>query len=288
MQKSVPAPSLPDAFQVLRTALFVPATRPERFAKAGASGADAVIIDLEDAVEASAKDAAREAMCQFLQGPDAENAGPWLVRINGPDTSWHDADLAACRGLAHVGGIVLPKAETAEQVARVAVAGKPVFPIIESARGLHDLQGISGAPGIARLIFGALDLMLDLGVAPDTPASAVLLDHARCRLLLASRVQGLAAPLDGVHADFSDTAGLGRMARNACDMGFGGMLCIHPVQVAEVHKAFAPAPQALEWASRVMAEVAAGRQTFSLDGRMVDQPVIQEARRILARAPRVS
>jgi (S)-citramalyl-CoA lyase len=288
MQKSVSTQSLPDAFQTLRTALFVPATRPERFAKAGASGADAVIIDLEDAVEASAKDAARDTLLQFLQEPEMAASVPWLVRVNGPETRWHAADLAACRGLAHVCGIVLPKAETAAQVAYVATAGKPVFPIIESAQGLHSLQSIAEAPGVARLIFGALDLMLDLGVTPDTPSSTVLLDHARCRLLLTSRVQALAPPLDGVYADFSDTAGLERMARNACAMGFGGMLCIHPAQVAGVHRAFEPTPQALDWASRVMAEVAAGRQTFSLDGRMVDQPVIQEARRILARASGVS
>lgn len=275
-------------FQTLRTALFVPATRPERFAKARASGADAVIIDLEDAVEASAKDSARETLRQFVPVPDTGNPAPWLVRINGPDTSWHAADLAACRSLAHVGGIVLPKTETAAQLARVVAAGKPVFPIIESARGLHNLQDIADAPGVARLIFGSLDLMLDLGVTSGTPAAAVLLDHVRSTLLLASRVHGLAAPLDGIHADFSDAAGLGRMARHACDMGFGGMLCIHPAQVAEVHKAFVPAPRELEWASRIMAEVAAGKQTFKLDGRMIDLPVIQEARRILARAPGAS
>jgi (S)-citramalyl-CoA lyase len=271
-----------NTFTRLRTALFVPGTRPERFAKALASGADAVIVDLEDAVERHLKDEARGNMQRYArEHPEAS----FMVRVNDASTSWFADDIAACRDLPNVTTVILPKAESAEQVRLAAAAGKPLFPVVESARGVHVLDELAAMPGVQRLSFGALDLLLDLGVATDTEAAAVVLDHLRVRVLILSRLHGLSAPLDTVYPDFSNTRGLAAAARRACDMGFEGMLCIHPAQVAVVHEAYAPAPQELDWARRVVAQAeASGSSAFKLDGKMVDAPVIIRARKILERA----
>ena len=265
-----------------RSALFVPASRPERIPKALASGADIVIVDLEDAVEANAKDSAREAVARFLA--DNPQVGV-LVRVNGAGTAEHEADLAMCNAHAGVLGIMLPKAESAAQVAHAAAGGKPVWPIIESALAVLALGEIAGAPGIARLAFGSLDFGLDVGLNQNSDAARVMLDHARCAILLHSRAAGLAAPLDGVHAAIADSEGLSRYAERARDLGFGGMLCIHPSQVAPVHAAFSVSEKDLDWARRVVAEAeSTGQAAFRLDGEMVDAPVIGRARELLARA----
>jgi (S)-citramalyl-CoA lyase len=266
----------------LRTALFVPATRPERFAKALASGADAVIIDLEDAVEHETKERARTDLADFAA---AHPNVSLLVRINDGSTRWFEEDLRVCRELPNVAGIVLPKTESPEQAYSVVGSGKPVIPLIETARGVQMLDGIAGVQGVRRLSFGLLDLMLDLGATPDTPSAGLILDHVRVQVLLRSRMHGLAAPLDSIYPDFSDEAGLAAAARRACDMGFCGMLCIHPRQIPVVHEAFQPSQQELDWARRVVAQAAqSGAAAFKLDGRMVDLPVIERARHIVARA----
>lgn len=268
--------------RILRSALFVPASRPDRFVKALASGADAVIIDLEDAVEHDAKEQARRNLQKFAsENPDAS----FMVRINDGATRWFDDDLAACRDLPNISGIMLPKTDSAEQAYAVVGAGKTVIPMIETARGIQDLDRIASVEGVRRLSFGVLDLLLDLGVNPDTEGAAIVIDQVRFQILLRSRMHGLGAPLDSIHADFSDPEGLAAAARHACDMGFCGMLCIHPAQVEVVHRAFQPAPDDLDWARRVLAHAEqSGSAAFKLDGRMVDLPVIERARRIVARA----
>lgn len=267
---------------VVRSALFVPASRAERIPKALAAGADAVIVDLEDAVEHLAKASARESLCDFL-GTNPR-ARLW-VRINNASTPWHDDDLKACRGKPGMAGILLPKAESLAQVRHVAQTGLPVIPILETAQGVLNAAEVASTPGVARLAFGSLDYGLDLGLAPDTPGAATVLDQARVQVLLHSRAAGLAPALDGVFPGVQDQAGLARAAARAQQMGFGGMLCIHPTQVAVIHAAFVPAQQELEWARRVIAahrDTAAG--TFMLDGKMVDAPVIARARLVLAQA----
>jgi len=266
---------------IVRSALFVPASRPERIPKALASGADAVIVDLEDAVEPAAKPAARQALAGFLDAnPDVR---VW-VRINDATTPWHDDDLAALRGKPGAAAIMLSKAESAAQVAH-AGQGRPVVPIIETARGMVKLADIAAAPGVARLAFGSLDYGVDLALTPGTAGAAVLLDQARSLVLLHSRAAGLAAPLDGVHADINDAEGLRAAASRASDMGFAGMLCIHPSQVEPVHAAFLPAQADIDWARRVLAaQRENGTGAFRFEGRMVDAPVLARARQVLARA----
>lgn len=267
--------------QIIRSALFVPASRPERIAKALASGADAVIVDLEDAVQESLKQQARSNLDAFLS---ANPQARLLVRINAPEHAGHAADIDLCASHAGVAGVLLPKVESAAQVARVAACDKPLWPIVESARGLLELPAIARAEGVERLSFGGLDLGLDLGLNNGSAAAERILDQARYALLLHSRTAGLAAPLDSVFPAIEDRDGLARAARDARDMGFGGLLCIHPGQVEVIHRALRPAEEELAWARRVMAAASGGDGVFVVDGQMVDAPVLGRARRLLQRA----
>ncbi|WP_457930496.1 HpcH/HpaI aldolase/citrate lyase family protein [Pseudomonas aeruginosa] len=268
--------------QIVRSALFVPATRPERIPKALASGADRVIVDLEDAVEEGLKVEARANLRRFLDDtPEARV----LVRINAAEHPGHADDLALCRDHAGVIGLLLPKVESAAQVRHAAVAsGKPVWPIVESARGLAALGEIAAAAGVERLSFGSLDLALDLDLNTGSNAAEQILGHARYALLLQSRLAGLAPPLDGVYPAIQNRAGLVEAVRFARDMGFGGLLCIHPSQVELIHQTLMPSPAELEWARRVAEAGASGAGVFVVDGEMVDAPVLGRARRLLERA----
>lgn len=264
---------------LVRSALFVPGSRPERFAKALASGADAVIVDFEDAVEEPLKRQARDNLAAFLQ--NTPEARVW-VRINAPEHAEHFADVAFCQAHANVVGVLLPKVESAEQVAVVAAAGKVIWPIIESARGLLALGSIAHAPQVERLSFGGLDLALDLNLSSKTPAAEFALDQARLALIVHSRAAGLVAPLDGVHPAIDDPEGLRRSIRHAYEMGFAGALCIHPRQVPVIHQALAPSAEDLAWARRVVEAGAHGAGAYQLDGQMVDAPVLLRAQRLLA------
>jgi citrate lyase subunit beta/citryl-CoA lyase len=251
------------------TPLFVPGDRPERFAKAAASGADAMIIDLEDAVAPERKVAARAAL-----RPEALPGGIALfVRVNAAGTAWYDADVAALAGLA-LAGVMLSKAETAEGAARLAATlpDKSVIALIESARGLASVREI--APHAARLAFGSIDFCADLGMTHERE----MLLAARAEIVLASRLGGLPAPLDGVSTVLDAPAEVEEEARYARALGFGGKLCIHPRQIAPLRAGFAPTAAQIDWAERVLA---AGGGAVTVDGKMVDEPVRIQARQIL-------
>ena len=264
-----------------RSYLFVPGDRPERFDKAMASGADAVIVDLEDAVAAAAKDAARAALAAWLK----TGAGPVVVRINGSGSEWFDADLAllAQPGIA---AVMLPKAERHADLARVRKAAPEValLPLVESAAGVDGLRELAGAPGVQRLVFGSIDLQLDLGIEGD--GEELLL--YRSQIVLASRLAGLAAPVDGVCTAIDDRTRLDAESMRARRFGFGAKLCIHPRQVLAVNAAFSPSAHEVEWAEKVVA-AAAGSQgaAVAVDGAMVDKPVLLRAQAFLQAAGRL-
>lgn len=263
----------------IRTALFVPGNRPERFAKALDSGADAVIIDLEDAVAATDKTAARQHLANFIMW---QRDVRLLVRINAAGTDEHQADLDLCRQHPDVCAIMLPKAESAEQVKHVASSGKRVWPIIESAAGMLAVEAIAACPGVGGLTFGALDLALDLGMNAGSSAAQSVFDQTRFALLLHSRVNNLQAPLDSVYPAFEDSAGLKQAMHRSKDMGMAGALCIHPRQVAVVHDSLGPSADEKAWAQRVISAAANGEAAFKVDGEMVDAPVLGRARQLLA------
>jgi citrate lyase subunit beta/citryl-CoA lyase len=261
-----------------RAFLFVPGNRPERFGKALAAGADAVIVDLEDAVAPGDKNAARAAVAAWLSADH-----PVVLRINGADTAWFTDDLALC---AHPGvsGVMLPKAVRVEELAAVsaAMAGRAapavLLPLIETAAGFDAMRAIAAAPGVQRLVFGSIDFQLDLGIRGDGEE----LLYFRSQLVLASRLANLAAPVDGVSTAFDDLAALERDTERAMRLGFGAKLCIHPRQVATVQRVFSPSEADIAWARRVL-EAAANSNgaAVALDGKMVDRPVIERARGIL-------
>jgi citrate lyase subunit beta/citryl-CoA lyase len=264
-----------------RSYLFVPADRPERYAKALASGADTVIVDLEDAVAASAKEGARAALAAWLDGGGSGIA----VRINDAASPEFDADLAIA---AHPGvsAIVVAKAERSADLARVRAAAPAaaLLPLIETAAGIDRLREIAHAPGVQRLCFGSIDLQLDLGIEESGDGSELL--AFRSALVLASRLAGLEAPVDGVSTAIDDAGALDADTRRARRLGFGAKLCIHPRQVAVVHAAFAPSPAELAWAERVVAASAASAGgAVAVDGRMVDRPVLLRALALLAHRP---
>lgn len=287
--------SVPDLGQSPRSLLFVPATSPHMVEKAFASFADAVIVDLEDAVAVAEKPAARQAAGQFLA---TRRPLPAFLRVNAVSTPFCFDDLAAA-AVAAIDGIVLPKAETAAELAMVdwvlaqfeTKAGRPpgsleIVPIVETARGLAAASAIAAAsPRIRRLAFGAVDLALDLDIdiADETGPMA----QARFLLALASRQAGLAGPIDTVFPDFRDPEGLKTSALRARAAGFAGKACIHPAQLATVNAVFAPGEAELARAGEIVAAFeaaeAAGAAAVAVGGAMVDYPVYQKARRLLAR-----
>ncbi|MHA7777738.1 HpcH/HpaI aldolase/citrate lyase family protein [Roseibium sp. M-1] len=257
----------------IQAPLFVPANRPERFEKAAVTEADAVILDLEDAVPADQKDGARSNLRTDFTGK------PVIVRMNAAATPWHADDAEVLRTLKPA-GVMLPKAEDPCEIHRLwqSLGGKiPLIALVESARGLADAQAIAGLEGVIRLAFGSIDYCADLGCAHKRE---VLLP-VRSELVLASRLAGIAAPIDGVTAELNDLTLTYEDAAHARDLGMTGKLCIHPKQVVEVRRAFAPTEAEIAWAKRVLAS---GDGAVAVDGSMVDEPVRIRARAILAAA----
>jgi len=275
------------ALALARTFLFVPADRPERHARALATKAGGVIVDLEDAVAPERKAAAREQLRASFAALSAAERGRLLVRINARGTPWFDGDRALVGELAAEGliaGVVLPKAERAADLQQLAAGIGPngvLVPLIESAAGLEAARELAAAPQVLRLAFGNLDFQADLGLACDADEAELL--PVRLALVLASRRAGLAAPIDGVTPDWRNAARLEADAARARRGGFGAKLCIHPDQVVPVHAALGPGADELAWARRVMDATQAARGgVVSLDGRMVDAPVVRLAERLLA------
>ena len=257
-----------------RALLFVPGHRADRFDKALAAGASAVIIDLEDAVAPADKDAARATLAGWLRPEHAV-----IVRINSADTPWFADDLALC-GAPGVAGVMVPKSERPETLAQVRAAGaRGLLPLVESAAGIANLDALARAPGVWRLAFGSIDLQVDLGLK-DAAEDELL--PLRLQLVLASRLAGIGAPVDGVSTAIDDADRLQQDVARARRLGFAGKLCIHPKQVALVQAGMAPSAAELDWARRVIdASAAAGGAALAVDGKMVDKPVLLRAQAIL-------
>jgi citrate lyase subunit beta/citryl-CoA lyase len=272
-----------------RSFLFVPGSRPERFNKAFESGADCVIVDLEDAVAPNEKDTARGHLADRLPHFKASQLARTLVRINGVDTPWHaqDLDLLARWIPAGLSGVIVPKAEAVSALDAIAAmigSGARMVPLIESVAGLDAVHLIARRPQVLRLAFGHLDFQLDAGMrcSADEPELAAV----RFTLVAAARRARLPAPIDGVTTETSDENRLAADAVRSRNFGFGGKLCIHPAQVAAVNQAFSPSTAEVEWARRVIAAARAHEgRAFSMDGRMVDLPVIKLAQQTLESQP---
>ncbi|MDQ0124904.1 citrate lyase subunit beta/citryl-CoA lyase [Pseudomonas lini] len=264
----------------MRSYLFVPGDRPERFAKALAAGADRVILDLEDAVSPANKPIAREHIARAI-----EEGAEVMIRINSEGSDAFADDLDLLRRL-RVKAVMLPKAESAESIRALADAtDAAIVPLIESALGVWRVLDVAGGMNVERLAFGSIDFQVDVGCAHTDEA----LLYARSKIVLASRVAGLQAPIDGVSVILDDGEVITAEATRSRELGFAGKLCIHPRQVQFVNRAFSPSPQELAWAQRVVeASRRAGGAAVSVDGAMVDLPVLIRAQNLLALAGSVS
>jgi citrate lyase subunit beta/citryl-CoA lyase len=265
----------------VRSLLFVPAGDERRRARAWSSGADAVILDLEDGVAPEGKDAARaglaEALAQRAPGPLA------VVRINAPGTEIGRRDMAALDGLA-IDAVIVPKATPESIVA--ATVQPPVIALIESATGVLHAEAVARDPRVTRLMFGPVDLGAELGADPGPDGIELL--FARSQLVLASAAAGIAGPIDGPSLDIHDLDRLRAETLRARRLGFTAKACIHPGQLDTVLAALAPSDDDVAWAHRVIGAyesgLADGTGVVALDGQMIDVPVARRAQSILQRA----
>ncbi len=257
--------------------LFCPADRPERYAKA-LDRADAVILDLEDAVRPADRPRAREALAASELDPARV-----IVRVNAAGTDDHRADLAALAATPYT-AVMVPKAERPADVA--LLAGLRVIALCETAAGVMGAPGLAAADGVVALMWGAEDLVASLGGTSSRRADGRYRDvarHARSSVLLAAGAAGIAA-VDTVHLAIDDHEGLAEEAEDAAAVGFAATACIHPSQVEIVRRAYRPAEEDVS-AARALLKAAEGTSgVFRFDGRMVDEPVLAHARAVLRRA----
>jgi citrate lyase subunit beta / citryl-CoA lyase len=260
-----------------QTLLFVPADRPERFSKAFESGTDAVILDLEDAVSSDRKDIARREVLRCLSRPLRHRV---YVRLNGTGTQWHGDDLNAIQSV-FLSGLMLPKASSAAQIDSIVerIGGRiPLVARVETAEGMVNLRQIAAHPAVDRIAFGSIDFVADTDMEDDREA----LLYCRSQIVLHSRAAGLAPPLDGVTLSVNGSATVLDDSRYARKLGFGGKLCIHPRQIEPTRLGFSPTDKEIAWAREVCAVAdIASRGAIAIQGKMIDRPVIERARRIL-------
>ena len=269
----------------LRSLLFVPGDRPERFAKAAASGADALILDLEDSVVPAAKAAARAAVSAYLAQP---RAAVLFVRVNPLDSPFIDDDLAALAD-AHPDGLVLPKAEGAVDIQRLTTRlALPILPVAtETPAAIFQLGSYAQARDhLAGLTWGAEDLPAAIGASTAREADGSYAEPyrlARSLTLFGAHAAGVPA-IETVYPDLRDLDGLAAYAARGRRDGFTGMMAIHPTQVPVINAAFTPSDAELANARAVVDLFAAnpGAGALQLDGRMVDAPHLKAARRLLA------
>jgi citrate lyase subunit beta/citryl-CoA lyase len=278
----------------LRSLLFAPANHARRSEKALSLDADAVILDLEDACPIAEKIAARQLAAAAMTRP---RACIGYVRVNPLSTEFGYGDIVAVVGPG-IDGIVLPKVESAEELATadwliaqierdkgLTVGAIDLLPILETGKGVAAVNAIASArTRTKRLAFGAGDFTLDMDLKWSRDESELM--HYRSCLVLASRANGLEAPLDTVWVNLPDSEGLAASAARVRAMGFQGKLCIHPEQVAVVNAAFSPSPEQVAWAQRVVdafkAAEASQSAAIQLDGHFIDYPIVYQAQRMLA------
>ena len=277
----------------LRSFLFAPGNHPRRVEKALTLDADAVILDIEDAVAIAEKPATRDAIVAAYGQP---RTGRLYVRVNAADTEFCHGDFMAIVQ-AGLDGIILPKVESPatlqtidwllgnlERERGLAQGGIDLIPIIETAKGLRDADPILNAgTRVKRCAFGAGDFTLDVNMIWSRAESE--LAYARARVVTASRAAGIEAPLDTVWVDLQDEEGLEASTRTALAWGFQGKMCIHPNQIAVVNRVFTPTNAEIDFAERVVTAFAqaekAGSAAIQLDGKFIDYPIVYRAQRTL-------
>ena len=272
-----------------RSALYLPANRESTIAKARTLPADCVILDLEDAVQPDAKDAARAAAVA------AAHAGGWgkrqlLLRVNALSTHWADADFAAVRG-GGFAGVVVPKIDSADEATRAvaAAAGVPVWAMIETPAGVIGAPAIAAVPGVTVLLAGMADLAKDLRCRPDAARTPLL--YSLSAIIVAARAAGKLV-VDGVYTDITDSLGFVAEAEQGLMLGFDGKSLIHPSQVDPCNRVFSPSDDEIDAARGLItayeAGLAAGKGVTTFNGKLVEVLHVDVARRMVAMAGQVS
>ncbi len=280
-----------------RSMLFMPAQNERAMAKASTVPADVVIFDLEDATAPDAKPAARAAVVDRLQ---AGGLAPRevLVRINALDTAWGPADLEAA-ATAGADGIVLPKVERPETLvdagqrldALGAAPSVALWCMVETPMGVLNVRDLASSGGrLAGILMGTQDLAKDLHAGPSPDRLAMITALSTC--LIAARAYGLAA-IDGIHTDLSDAGGgLDAACRQGAELGFDGKTLIHPKQIAAANAAFAPSPDAVDHARRVISAhseaIRSGKGVTVVDGKLIESLHVTEAQRLVALAESIA
>lgn len=278
--------------RLLRSLLYAPGSREQILHKALDAGADAVIFDLEDAVAAADKPAARQAVADLIRTRATGTACQVHVRINRGPHGYDPDDLAAVV-LPGLAALRLPKATSADEVAAAATLvgeveqtrGLPsgsvgLYPTVETAAGVEAARALAAAPRVVSIAFGSADFLADIGAHGGDGRDATLL--ARTTLVLASRTAGIGPPVDGAFTDLDDTDGLRRSTAWARSLGFFGRSAIHPRQLATIHEVFTPSPPELAWARQVLSALDSGAATAVVAGQFVDAPAVRRARDLLA------
>ncbi len=263
--------------------LFVPSIYPERFIKALQSGANQIIIDLEDSVEEAKKEVGRKNIADF-SSQCAENNDKFLIRINETQSAEFQKDLSLISTIKEsnsIVGIVLPKAQNYEDIDILSKFELPIIPIIESALGVENLDDIAKHPSVLALSFGSLDMTLDLNLQ-EGEGKNFILNSIRTQIVLKSVKYNLLSPINGVYPDIKNIDGLKEDLLFAKSMGFGGSLCIHPNQVVPINEVFSPSAQQIAWAKEILSlRKNSNDIIFNHNGMMVDLPVIKKAEQIL-------
>ena len=278
---------------LFRSWMFVPGNVERRLKKAGELAADVIIYDLEDAVSLPEKEKARAMVTEAIrENGDKVN----FVRINDPSTPYFLEDLSEAAG-SGAKGIVLPKAATTEQILmtdqllarfeqkhNLVIGSTEIVPLIESALGLFHAYPIARCSHrVKRLAFGSVDFTLDIGAQLTKEGTEIL--YARSQLVVLSRAAGIEPPIDAVYIHIKDTEGFLRDARLAKQIGFQGKLVVHPEQIAPANEIFAPTPEEIKEAKKIAAAfaeaLATGLAAIQVDGKLVDYPVAERAKRIV-------
>lgn len=265
----------------LHSYLFVPANHIERFEKALKTSAGAVIIDLEDAVPVDLKISARESLATWLNTHPEYNV---MIRVNAQNTEWFETDIQLAK-FNNVSAIVLPKTESPNDILAITqIRRMDIYALIETAVGFANVREIAKTENVKALMFGTIDFQLEL----DMQGGYHELLWFRNEIVLASKLAHIDAPIDGVTVDFKDVALIGLDTQQAKNLGFSGKLCIHPNQVEIVNQTFQPTQEERQWAEQVVAAAdQAQGKAVSLNGKMIDLPIILKAQRILARTSKL-
>ncbi len=285
---------------IYRSMLFAPANDLRKVGKALLLNVDGTVLDLEDAVALSEKTNARNALKEALSLP---RRGDVFIRVNSVQTEFILSDLLAAV-TEGVKGLVVAKSESAEEIRQVDwLIGKiekergltegsmEIIPFIESANAIVNAFSIaSSSPRVSRMFFGGVDYVLDIGTTFSKGGTEIF--YARSQLVVASRAAGIEPPIDTVYPDFKDIGGLVADAKAVRQMGFQGKLAIHPGQIEPLNEVFTPTPEEISWAEKIVAvfdeEEARGQAVFQVDGKMIEYPIANRARRIIALAEQIA